>query len=270
MKKIFFTDLDGTLLTDAKLISPKTREALDNWMNKGNILALSSGRPLESIKEVMLQNNLRQKNVYLIAFNGALIYDAFNDKIINSKDLSLNLVREISNLANLSHVYCHTYNMTHIITPKAGAELKMYTKTIHLPYIELDNFPEGIKTPPCKMLCIDISENNRLSEFGEMLMKKFPGQLTCLKSNPHLLEIFSSNSGKGNAVKDLAKILNIPITDTIAAGDEENDLSMLTEAGVSLAMKNGNDKLKNIATFVTKSDNNSDGLVYFLESLSVD
>ena len=72
-QKIFFTDLDGTLLTTDKQVSPATWTVLEQWTAKGNLLALSSGRATDSIRDVQRALNLYFPGMYLIGYNGVVI-----------------------------------------------------------------------------------------------------------------------------------------------------------------------------------------------------
>ena len=90
-------------------------------------------------------------------------------------------------------------------------------------------------------------------------------RLTLLYSNPYYLEIFPSEAGKGSAVKRLAEYLNVPIENTFAAGDEQNDISMIEAAGCGIAMANATDLVKSKADVITKDDNDHDGLAPFIE-----
>lgn len=266
MKKIFFTDLDGTLLTTDKKILPETRETLDKWLAKGNILVLSSGRPLGSIRQVIEDNKLIHDNVYAIAFNGSQIYHTASDKLILTKTLPLESAKQIARIALDFGIYNHSYDATHILAPREDEGLTFYRKTIHLPYKILPDYPEGIIEDPCKILCIDPSAKRGLDELAQLLSEKV-ANITCVKSSDYLLEVFPSNSGKGQAVIDFAKLMDVSIENTIAAGDECNDLSMLQAAGISIAMKNGRDILKENASYVTEEDNDHNGLVAYLNNL---
>ena len=86
-----------------------------------------------------------------------------------------------------------------------------------------------------------------------------------VSSTPHFIEMFPINSGKGFSVKWLCDYLNLPLENSLAAGDEMNDFSMLEAAGVSIAMANGRDFIKEIADVVTETDHNNDGLVPILK-----
>ena len=71
-------------------------------------------------------------------------------------------------------------------------------------------------------------------------------------------------AGKGSAVKRLAEILSVDIKDTYAAGDEQNDISMIKAAGCGIAMVNGTDLVKKSADVITTYDNDHDGLAEFI------
>ncbi len=89
-------------------------------------------------------------------------------------------------------------------------------------------------------------------------------KLTLLYSNPYYMEIFPSEAGKGSAVKRLADILGIPVENTYAAGDEQNDISMIEAAGCGIAMANATEAVNTIADVLTTLDNNTDGLAEFI------
>ena len=74
------------------------------------------------------------------------------------------------------------------------------------------------------------------------------------------LEIFAKEAGKGNGLRFLCDYLNVPVVNSIAAGDAQNDISMLEAAGLSVAMCNGDEDIKAMADVVTKRDNHECGL----------
>ena len=78
-------------------------------------------------------------------------------------------------------------------------------------------------------------------------------------------EIVPKGLNKGNAVRNMCRMLGIDLADTIAAGDEENDLTMIEAAGVGVAMANGIPAAKALADYVTTRDNNHDGIAEVVE-----
>lgn len=74
-------------------------------------------------------------------------------------------------------------------------------------------------------------------------------------------------AGKGNAVRFVCDYFHVPLTHTYACGDAENDISMLEAANVGVAMRNADEKVKQMADMITENDNDHDGLVPLFESL---
>ena len=86
-------------------------------------------------------------------------------------------------------------------------------------------------------------------------------------SNPYYLEVFPAASGKGAAVRKLCELLSINPAFSLAAGDAENDISMITEAGTGIAMTNATEAVKKAATTITLYDNDHDGLAHTIEDM---
>ncbi|MBO5622403.1 MAG: HAD-IIB family hydrolase, partial [Butyrivibrio sp.] len=123
---------------------------------------------------------------------------------------------------------------------------------------------KDVKEPPSKMICIELHDHEKQERFKCALQDMVGDKLTLLYSNPYYLEIFPSEAGKGSAVKRLAEILSVDIKDTYAAGDEQNDISMIKAAGCGIAMVNGTDLVKKSADVITTYDNDHDGLAEFI------
>ena len=264
-QKIFFSDLDGTLLNSQKTIGEETRKTLHQILEQNHYLVLSSGRPLQSIIQVKKELNLPDQHVYLIGFNGGIIYDCEADQIIFEHRIDLDLVLPIFQLAKNQDLHCQTYNESHIICKKSTPELENYASIVKLPVIFTENILEYLQKGPFKILSMSQFGPSKLDPLRKIIEEQFAGVLETLYSAEHLLEVFPVNSGKGTALTILTKHLELPIENTIAAGDQENDLSMLLAAGTSVAMCNGTDSVKASASFVTKRNNNEDGLVPYLK-----
>ncbi len=260
MKRLFFFDLDGTLLNEKKQITTKTYEALRAWHEAGHRIAISSGRPLKSILSVIETQRLLPFAPCAVAFNGAQIHDCKSGTDLFRCTLSMTQVRELSALARKEELYIHSYADDTIYTPCEGGELAFYTRVVRLPHRLLPAFPEGLPEEPFKMLAIDLTESGKIQRFSDAVAASFSGCIHCVPSNPWYLEVFSSLAGKGSAVGRLAGLLDIPAEYTLAAGDAENDVSMIRAAGVGIAMCNGQPGVLAAADRITESDNDHDGL----------
>lgn len=260
MRRILFTDLDGTLLNNESRVVGKMRQALADMCMAGHVLVLSSGRPLDSILEVMKDAGLDFPGMYVIANNGTLVYDCDNKKSLLELRVPFDAVAEIWKLAAESGIHVQTYSSTHIICAEDDKEIQYYRKRIHLPLLLSDNPLEVLDKEPYKMLCIDLDDYDRIAAFQAMVHERFGDRLQTVFSNPHYLEIFVKEAGKGNGLKFMCDYLNVPVENSVAAGDAQNDISMLEAAGLSVAMCNGDDDIKAMADVITKRDNHDCGL----------
>ena len=94
---------------------------------------------------------------------------------------------------------------------------------------------------------------------------RFAGKVDTFFSNPTYLEVVPKGMNKGEAVKMLCRMLNVPIENAVSVGDAANDLSMIQMAGTSVAMANGTDEVKAVADYITQRDNNHDGIAEVVE-----
>ena len=264
MSKIFFTDLDGTLLTKEKKVSPATMDALKKFTAAGNHFAINTGRALESAMSVQRDNDLFFPGSFLVAYNGSQIYDCDNKCDVYRTGIPFEMIPDIFALSREYGVHCHTYTDDNIVTPTEDDELKYYRRVIETPYIVTDDICSALPAIPCKIIGIELHDREKCDRFKAAVEEYAGDKLTLLYSNPYYLEIFSSDAGKGSAVTRLADHLNIPHENTLAAGDEENDISMVEAAGLGIAMLNATDDVKKAADIITETDNNNDGLAKIL------
>lgn len=270
--KLFFSDLDGTLLDDDKRISPATRKALDRWAAAGNRLILSSGRALFDMQMVRRDAGLQDyPGLCLCACNGAELYDCDSESSVFREGIPLESVRRITALADECGVYVQSYSDRGIVVRKAEKETAFYQRWHRMEVQETGkDLASGLAKEPCKCLAIELEDPSKLDRLQKHINEEFAGQLSAFYSNEWYLEIISTYAGKGAALRRLCRILGVPPKNSAAAGDSENDLSMLKAAGTGIAMCNGLaalPALADAADIVTGADNNHDGLVPVLEKL---
>lgn len=270
MKKILFTDLDGTLLNNESLISPIMKEALQRMIHSGNTLVLSSGRPLDSIKQVKKHAGIDFPGIYIIANNGCLIYDCDNEKNLLEIRVPMEQVMLAWSLAKKHSVHIQTYSDFEIITETDDPEIRVYRSKIHLPLLLAKDPSAVLKKNPYKLLAIDLNNKKHLCDYADALTEQSKKSLTTIFSNDRYLEVFSKDGGKGNALSFLCNYLSIPIQNSYASGDAQNDLSMLQAAGTSVAMKNADPVLFSHADIITAKTNDENGLLEVIESCLYD
>lgn len=265
--KLLFTDLDGTLLNNDSEVSPKTKAFLDDFLSSGNKLILSSGRPLGSILEVKENAGLTQRGIFLSCSNGALVYDCDNKCPILEKRLSRTYVAYLQDQAKAYGLHIQTYRDDAIVTPAEDKEIQYYRRRIHLPYIVSPDLTKALDKDPFKMLAISLDDFDKLETFRKGIADWAKDKIQTIYSSDMYLELFDLNAGKGNALRFVCNYFKIPLSDAYAAGDADNDISMLEAAGTGIAMANASDQVKQHADVITDLDNDKDGLADMMKKL---
>ena len=263
--RIIFSD--GTLLDDRKNLSPRIYEAIDNFTAQGGRFVLSSGRPLASILETREKLGLNFPGTFVIAYNGALVYDCEQEKSIWEQRVPYNYVKKVLQLSNECDVHAHTYTDNSIISPKDNEELAYYREHIHMPAIITDDIISALDKEPFKLILIQLDGKDKLEAFRNTLESRTGDKLHTFYSSSVYLECCMKEASKGNAIRFLCGHLGIDIKNSIAAGDAANDISMLQAAGYGVCMCNGTEDAKAVADYVTKSDNNHNGFMEIFDKI---
>ncbi len=264
-KNLLFTDMDGTLLRDDNTISPAMKCELDRITQIGHRLILTSGRPLPAILEVCEQASLSYPGMIIIANNGGLIYDCDEDRVIREYRLSQEDISYIVFKAHEAGIHIHGYTKSQIVCLSMNDELRYYTRRIHMPVKYVQDIADALPRGSYKLQAIHLTDHDALVRFRDSLLPYCGNRIQMIFSNEQYLEILPIDAGKGNAIKFVTDYLPASRMHTYAAGDAENDISMLQAAHISIAMKNASDKVKENARLITSLDNNNDGLLEILQ-----
>ena len=262
--KIFFTDMDDTLLNSEKQVTKENMDAISEALAAGHKIVFNTGRPLSGFLPILKELGLDREGCYAIAFNGGLIYDCAAKKTLYRRTIPLEYARVIFEKTQEAGLYCHTYSDTSLLCRHAGEETRVYTQAIHIPVVEDPLLPEHLAEEPCKMIVIDLHDRTKMDAYRAAMEPWSKGKISMFYSSPHYLEHVPEHVSKGHAVKKLCELLQIPLANTVAAGDQENDISMIEAAAVGAAMKNATDAVKASADYITEIDCNHSGVAEIL------
>lgn len=263
-RKMLFVDLDSTLLNDEKKVSEKNIQAIRKAEAAGHIVTVTTGRPLASSIKIARQIRLSRTPGYLICFNGALIYDLEKDVIVAEETVDLPLVKILFEEAQKAGIHIHTYSHEKVLSCSVTPELLAYQKMTGMDYLINAEYPKGIQ-PPNKVLLCELNSVEKLEKFQEEHRYLEAGRCQSAFSCEEYLEYNPVSSSKGMGLKKVAELSGIDLKDTIAVGDERNDISMIQAAGIGISMKNGQPQVKEIADYVTERDNNEDAIEEVVE-----
>ena len=258
-KKIIFVDMDDTLLTTDKKICSENVEAINRMVLEGHIFAINTGRPLNAVKKLVTGLNMN-KNCYILSFHGTNVYDCENDKIIHADSMDALASIKILKAIDDEGIHSQTFTIDRIYTTKDDDVLKEYNKYSDEPYKIVDDYDELKGLALHKIMAIDFNDHGRLVKFQEKYASETSKNFSTFFSCPEYLEYTMKGADKGNGVRFLSDYLGIPISNTIACGDERNDISMLKAAGLGVAMINGNEEAKRAADYITRNNNNNGGI----------
>ena len=259
-RKIIFLDLDGTLLNDEKQFTPGNRKAVKQALRAGHQIVITTGRPLFSALAQAEDLGLTGKGCYIIAYNGGEIYDTSKKESLYKKTLPLPYIRHIFDAAREMGLHCQTYSDTEILTEADTDALQFYMETTRTHSRIVPDVIAALEKEPVKMIVIDIHDHEKLVRFRTATENWCHGKMDRVFSSPSYLEHVAPGISKGSAVRILCEHLDISMENTIAAGDAENDISMIQAAAIGAAMANAEPAVKEAADYITKRTNNEDGV----------
>lgn len=260
--KILFLDLDGTLLNDQKECTEGNRRAIESAIAMGHRVVITSGRPLKSALLQAERLGLAGHGCYVIAYNGAVIYDCSHQREIFRRVLPLEDLYAIFDEANQRCVHIQTYSEEHVIVESRNDNeaVRRYCGLTGMSFRVIEDIRRDLPEPPVKALLIDFQDRALTGAMERWIHARMQRTVDCYFSSQYYLEVVPAGINKGYAVTALCRKLCIPIQNTIAVGDEANDISMLRAAGVGVAMKNAAPEVKEAADYITRRDNNHDGI----------
>lgn len=266
-KRLLFMDLDGTLLNDEKRITEGNRAALDCLLERGHGAIITTGRPLKSAMDQARLLGMDRPGCYLIAYNGAVIYDWAQEKQIFSRSLSYGAVKRVVELANERGEHIQTYDARKVLVEQRcdDAAVRRYCRLIGMEFSVIEDVRTDLTEEPVKCLVINYEEKSGLLKIQDWIRAHMGQEVDCFFSCDQYLEVVPKGMSKGEAVKMLSAMMGVDIGDTVSVGDAANDLSMLEAAGIGVAMANATAEVKAIADYITRNDNNHDGIAEVVE-----
>ena len=287
MYKLVAIDLDGTMLNQYGIITEKTKKAIKKVQDKGVEVMIASGRTITSVKRFSKEINSKK---YFISGNGAITYDIENNKILYENILKKQKALQIIKICEENSIYYNIYTETGIIAK-------------NLNYNTLYYYKDNLTKPDENRTHINIVEDvyNYIDEKNEKILKimicdehraVFNSIVRKLKEIPDIevldvshmsrkiikqgteeialeyfyTEVSAKNVDKWNALEEIIKLMNITKEEVVTIGDNANDLKMIKNAGLGIAMGESAPYIKQTADMVALS-NEEDGVANILRKI---
>ncbi len=254
MVKLIVSDLDDTLLSNDLTISPANLHAIAQARAQGIIFTFATGRMFVSSLPYAKQLEL-PGDVPLICYNGALIQRIDGEVIYKNPlphDVALDIVRYCADRGWTTNLYYEDVLYVNQVNP----DVEYYTIVARVSANEVGDLQEFLKIgrkAPEKILIVSPEEKN--SARRELLVAEFGDAAQIVQSKRRYLEITNANALKSTALEWLVQYLGLSMEEVLAIGDSNNDVEMLREAGIGVAVANAVPAAKSEADYLTLSNN---------------
>lgn len=264
MYKLAAIDLDGTLLTPDRKITPRSADAIKSWQSNGLRVVLATARPFYRIEKYLRRLDLSGRNDYAISFNGGLVMRA----------------------DGLEQIYSHSFTKEEVVA------VVSYGKNLDAPiflYLEdriLSNRDDPLyreKNPDVDFSVVDdlaaldydqqpvykiayVGSPEAVKKMRKELPRRLDQGFEVSSSVPQFVDFVPLGTSKAKALEMIGERLGISRDEMVAFGDEDNDVPLLEFAGLGVAMHNASDAVKEIADKVCES-NADEGVARTLEFL---
>lgn len=273
--KLVAIDLDGTLLNEEKKIPRENKVILKELMNRGVEVIIATGRRYFSAKELITE--LEMENSIIMANNGTIVRDLKTDEIIKTryfdKEDYYSLIREGKSrkLDAITHVdhFLEGYDIL-VEFEKDDMRYKNYLKDIENRYRTIDNLLKY--SDPKALAIVYTGEFEKLREFQENLNLQYKGKFNAylmhnLTNVGTMLEIINARGSKWVSILEYAIERGIDSKEIIAIGDDNNDIEMIKNAGLGIAMKNATKEVKSASDMVSEKSNEESGVGFVLKEV---
>lgn len=283
-------DLDGTMLNSYGEVSENTKRVVKETIQKGTDVVIASGRSIDSIKSIAEEIGSTK---YIVAGNGAVVYDIKNDKMLYEKYIPKNKALDIIKLCEQNSIYYNVYTNKSIIADSLRYNVLYYykenlkkseSKRTNITLVDnIEHYIKEVKDEKImKIFVCDITK----SVFNSIIKTFSPIQDIDILDISHMsrkiikhgteevpieyyyTEISMKNVDKWYAIEFLINKLGIQKDEVIAIGDNMNDKKMIEEAGIGVTMKGSAPTVAEVADFITE-DNNNEGVAKAIEKYVV-
>lgn len=264
MIKLLVTDLDGTLLKDDKTISQHTINMIHKMIDKGHYFVISTGRPFFRITKILESLDIINDKNICICNNGGLIITTDGSKTLYEEKMEEGSIIELVDLAIKFNLNMLVYQKDYIVTDYLDDRIDLLKGQSCVKIIE--GGKEALKSLSDVYKVVFNASDEELFAARDKIPTELLSRYNFVYTGKNFLEVNKKTIDKGIGLKRLIEILNIDINNTYAVGDEENDLSLVKAAGIGCAVSNANPKLKEVASYITLS-NEEDGVAHIIEKL---
>jgi Cof subfamily protein (haloacid dehalogenase superfamily) len=246
--RLLALDLDGTIVGGPDGITDRVQSAVRKAQDRGVEVTIATGRMFQSARRFACQLGVTAP---IICYQGALIRDPGTAATLHSRVLPIAPALEVLAFAKARGLHINAYVDDELYMESITPEGRFYANTSDVPIQVTPELAEIVRRGTTKLVIV--TDEDRVPSVIDALQAKFGSVLAVTRSHPRFAETIGQDVSKGEALRLVAKMLHVPIRDTMAIGDNLNDLDLVTAAGFGVAMGNGDPRVCAAADWVTTS-----------------
>lgn len=283
MVKLIAIDMDGTLLTPEHSITPRTILAINKALEQDIQVVIATGRAFYEAHAIVSEYDL---NIPYICLNGAQIRNEQHE-IMENYPMNYNLISEVADVFKSEDVFYQVYTDKAIYTTSIERDIDIFIELAEQSGggSDVEKIRRLMRERLAKTSLKEVSNYREIYEQEDEQVLKFLAasankpklvrtknylneidQLAVSASSYGNIEVTRKGAQKGIALEKMATDLDVDLKDTMAIGDNLNDISMLKRVGTAVAMGNATTEVKAIADIVTGT-NIEDGVAVAIENV---
>lgn len=259
------SDIDGTLVNKAKVLTPRVRAALEALKARGIGFSVASARPPAGLRKIV--DALGIENPVGAVNGGAIIRPDLS--VISEMVVPVDAVRVAVDILRREGIdpWLFTRDRWFLRDPQ-GAHVDHEARTIGLDPTVVAEFDEADLGRALKLVGAS-HDHPKLAEVEDILQAELGGRASATRSQAYYLDVTHAAANKGEAVRGIAKAMGVPLDQVLTIGDGDNDTPMFDVGGFSVAMGNANEAVRALAAAVTESCE-ADGFAVAIERYVLD
>jgi Cof subfamily protein (haloacid dehalogenase superfamily) len=252
-------DVDGTLVTKAKVVTPRAIEAIEELHERGVLFAITSGRPPRGMRMLVHPLELRGP---MAAFNGGIIVQP-DMTIVDERPVPADVAPAVIDAIQANGLYPWIYRGTDwYVTDPQAPHAAQEAATVQFQPTVVPSY-DGLLDRVVKIVGVS-DDHDRVAQCETAVRQEFGAHVSAARSQAYYLDVTHPTANKGVVVERLSHYYGIPLEQIATLGDGLNDVLMFQRSGLSIAMGNASEEVQRQATWVTAS-NEDEGFAKAIE-----
>jgi Cof subfamily protein (haloacid dehalogenase superfamily) len=252
-------DVDGTLVTKSKVLTPRAIAAIERLRGRGVLFAITSGRPPRGMR--MLVEPLHMVGP-MAAFNGGIIVLP-DMTVVDERAIPADVTRALIDTIAAFGLYVWIYRgVEWLITDPHAPHAEREATTVQFQPTVVPGY-NALLDRVIKIVGVS-DDHDLVARCEAVVQQQFGAHVSAARSQPHYLDVTHPTANKGVVVERLSHFYKIPLEQIATLGDQLNDVLMFRRSGLSIAMGNASEEVRREAIYVTAS-NEDEGFAKAIE-----